>query len=203
MKKIIVSLITLIVVVSAGYIAWIHSLRPAEKVTEKNHSDIEYYHCGMHPWITSDKPGKCPICGMNLVPVYKNASKQDTGIVQIDPAMMQNIGVKTERVTKRKLTHTIRSTGKVDYDETKQAYITTKFSGYIQKATLWSGNWIRKLRFHPTSCLRLDERYNRAALWRGFCRVYFADLNRTELFFVWNPRFFWKHRPTENTDILF
>ncbi|NQT29235.1 MAG: efflux RND transporter periplasmic adaptor subunit, partial [Candidatus Saganbacteria bacterium] len=25
---------------------------------------ILYYQSGMHPWITSDKPGKCPICGM-------------------------------------------------------------------------------------------------------------------------------------------
>jgi membrane fusion protein, copper/silver efflux system len=27
------------------------------------------YHCPMHPNYLSDKPGSCPICGMNLVPV--------------------------------------------------------------------------------------------------------------------------------------
>ena len=27
------------------------------------------YHCPMHPTYTSDKPGECPICGMNLVPI--------------------------------------------------------------------------------------------------------------------------------------
>ncbi|GAB4258996.1 MAG: hypothetical protein Kow0092_06940 [Deferrisomatales bacterium] len=26
------------------------------------------YTCGMHPWIVSEEPGTCPICGMNLVP---------------------------------------------------------------------------------------------------------------------------------------
>ena len=30
----------------------------------KNH---QQYTCPMHPHITQDKPGTCPICGMNLV----------------------------------------------------------------------------------------------------------------------------------------
>jgi len=29
------------------------------------------YTCPMHPEVTSDKPGKCPKCGMNLVPKAK------------------------------------------------------------------------------------------------------------------------------------
>lgn len=29
------------------------------------------YACPMHPEITSDKPGKCSICGMNLEPTTK------------------------------------------------------------------------------------------------------------------------------------
>lgn len=35
----------------------------------------ERYTCPMHPEVISDKPGKCPKCGMNLVPV-KDAPKK-------------------------------------------------------------------------------------------------------------------------------
>lgn len=34
-------------------------------------SDVDYYTCTMHPSVHSKTPGKCPICGMTLVPVTK------------------------------------------------------------------------------------------------------------------------------------
>ena len=35
---------------------------------------VRFYQSPMHPWITSDKPGDCTICGMKLVPVYEGES---------------------------------------------------------------------------------------------------------------------------------
>ena len=38
--------------------------------------DVDYYTCTMHPSVRSQDPdGKCPICGMNLVPVFKKMRK--------------------------------------------------------------------------------------------------------------------------------
>src|SRR5438067_13517953 len=35
-------------------------------------SNVDYYTCTMHPSVKSQDPnGKCPICGMDLVPVMK------------------------------------------------------------------------------------------------------------------------------------
>lgn len=39
----------------------------AEKASSESQKTI--YHCPMHPTVTSDKPGDCPICGMRLVPI--------------------------------------------------------------------------------------------------------------------------------------
>jgi predicted RNA-binding Zn-ribbon protein involved in translation (DUF1610 family) len=32
-------------------------------------AEVATYTCPMHPEVTSDKPGECPSCGMDLVPM--------------------------------------------------------------------------------------------------------------------------------------
>src|SRR5438552_12479238 len=36
--------------------------------------DVDYYTCTMHPSVHAEAPGKCPICGMDLVPVMKQSA---------------------------------------------------------------------------------------------------------------------------------
>ena len=43
---------------------------------KKDERKVEYWTCSMHPQIRADKPGTCPICGMNLVPVYSGPAGQ-------------------------------------------------------------------------------------------------------------------------------
>src|SRR6478672_2407986 len=40
--------------------------------------DVDYYTCTMHPSVHAEAPGKCPICGMDLVPVMKKGSSEAT-----------------------------------------------------------------------------------------------------------------------------
>ncbi|HVA99042.1 MAG TPA: heavy metal-binding domain-containing protein, partial [Bacteroidia bacterium] len=123
-KNIFGIILAIILIGSGGYFLYKKNKDSSQKNNLADTSNIAYYHCGMHTWITSDKPGKCPICGMNLTPVYKDNAIHTEGEVSIDPTMIQDIGVKTEIIKKRQLTRTINTTGIVDYDETSESIIT-------------------------------------------------------------------------------
>jgi Cu(I)/Ag(I) efflux system membrane fusion protein len=122
--------------------------RSMQKAATAN-SNVAYYTCTMHPFVRSQDPdGKCPICGMNLVPVYKSSaagietnsatatapamatsSVDASGMVNIAPERMQEIGVTTEVVTKRALTRPLRAPGRVMVDESGLRDINVKAGG--------------------------------------------------------------------------
>src|SRR5260370_11477389 len=53
--------------------------------------------------------------------------------VQVSPQKLQSIGVKISEVQRKVVADEIRATGNVAVDETRLAYVQTRFSGYIQK----------------------------------------------------------------------
>lgn len=48
----------------------------ADQVSELK-KEVDYYTCGMHPSVKTHEPGKCPICNMDLVPVYKEGEARE------------------------------------------------------------------------------------------------------------------------------
>src|SRR3990170_6696688 len=126
---------------------------------------IAYYQDPMHPWFTSDKPGIAPDCGMDLVPVYEG--EENVEGIKIDPVTVQNIGVKIETVEKRKLEKTIRTVGKVEYDETKVYNINTKIMGWVEKLYVdFTGKYIQKgqplLEIYSPELVSTQEEYLQA-----------------------------------------
>ena len=104
---------------------------------------VLYYVDSMNPAYKSDKPGAAPD-GMALQPVYADESTAPNGgdatrsalppgAIRIAPERQQLIGVKFATVELAGDTRTIRTVGKVTFDETRVAHVHTRTDGWIEK----------------------------------------------------------------------
>jgi len=87
--------------------------------------------CAMHPQIRRDGLGQCPLCGMKLVPVSKSSSGIRT--IVVSPEARALMSIETAAVERKYLATEIHMAGKVDYDETRLAYITAWVSGRLDR----------------------------------------------------------------------
>jgi len=87
--------------------------------------------------------------GMDYIPVYADemqaGPRPSENAVRINPAFVQNMGVKTETVEKRVLTKTIRASGVVAFDERKVYSINAKTMGWAEKLYVnYTGQFVKK-----------------------------------------------------------
>ena len=112
-------------------------LIPYFGAASKPAGEKQLYTCGMHPQIIQDHPGNCPICGMKLEPVRKQAAEasknEDDATITVDPVTIQTMGVRIGEVTEGPLERSIRTVGVVDFNETALTDVTAKFKGWIDK----------------------------------------------------------------------
>jgi Cu(I)/Ag(I) efflux system membrane fusion protein len=92
---------------------------------------IDHYTCSMHPSVKQQAPGKCPICGMDLIPVTN--AQQEQGTVLIDEARRQLIGVRTGEVIDAPMQSTLRAVGRVAYDESRLSEVSLRVRGWIKR----------------------------------------------------------------------
>ena len=92
-----------------------------------------YWVAPMDPNFKSDKPGKSPM-GMDLIPVFEDAGSADdpAGTVRISPAVVNNLGVRTEPVIQGRLPNTITTVGYVQYNEDEMAHVHPRVEGWIE-----------------------------------------------------------------------
>ena len=114
--------------------------RGKTEVTTTSHSDstvttrtedVAYYTCPMHPSIRSQEPGQCPICGMTLVAVTQEELR--TGTITLTAERRQEIGVRTAPAERKPIHKTLRAVGRVAYDESGLAEVSTKTGGWIER----------------------------------------------------------------------
>jgi hypothetical protein len=70
MKKVII--VVFILMATFSVTTYAHSEHSKK---HKKHAATTRYTCTMHPEIIRNKPGKCPTCGMKLVPMKEKKEK--------------------------------------------------------------------------------------------------------------------------------
>lgn len=105
----------------------------AEEKSTPSERKILYYRNPMNPSVTSPTPMKDSM-GMDYVPVYAEGESGDVvGTVKIDPVVVQNIGVRTAIAKSESISRTIRTVGRVDFNEERMARLHPKVQGWIEE----------------------------------------------------------------------
>lgn len=144
---------------------------PEGGTKESGEREILYWRAPMDPSYTSDEPGKSPM-GMDLVPVYEDEVESEApGTIRIDPATVQNIGVKTVTVERKVLSRHIRTIGRIDYDERKVRSISPKIGGWVEEQRVsFTGQVVEKgeplLEIYSPELVSAQEEYLLALRYR-------------------------------------
>ena len=115
-----------------------------EGSSSNGNREVLYWVAPMDPNYRRDEPGKSPM-GMDLVAVYADEVDGQPGVVSIDPTIVNNLGVRTEKAQRGSLSRQIDTVGYVGYDEDTVQHVHTRVDGWIEKlATKASGDSITK-----------------------------------------------------------
>ncbi|MFC3108382.1 efflux RND transporter periplasmic adaptor subunit [Undibacterium arcticum] len=101
-----------------------------------NGKKVLYWHDPMVPGQRFDKPGKSPFMDMQLVPVYADdaaGNAADDGMVNINPRVQQNLGIRTAEVAKGNLTSAVEAVGSVAYNERDVALVQARSNGFVER----------------------------------------------------------------------
>jgi multidrug efflux pump subunit AcrA (membrane-fusion protein) len=125
---------------------------------EKHESHNDTYTCPMHPTVISDKPGICPVCGMDLVrqarPGEEVGITGDLAQLIKSPDQVVKASVTTIKGEFKKMNISIEGEGVITYDTRNIYTISSRVSGRLDKVYL-------KYAFQPiTKGQRIAEIYS-------------------------------------------
>ncbi len=91
-----------------------------------------YYTCSMDPQVKEDKPGKCPICKMELTAV-KKSSNQNGDEIKLSEQQIQLGNIHTDTINSSMLGDKIVLTATLNINQMKTTSISARVMGRIEK----------------------------------------------------------------------
>ncbi|MFZ2900175.1 MAG: efflux RND transporter periplasmic adaptor subunit [Saprospiraceae bacterium] len=159
MKKIKINrstLITAIVMLAAGLlIGWLvfptsssgDNAHEGHQMENAESSAATVWTCSMHPQIRQSEPGKCPICGMDLIPLEEGGAQGEGNPMEIrmSPTAMQLANIQTTTVGYGMPTKEVRMNGKVQPDERLIFTQVTHLDGRVEQLAInYTGEPVRR-----------------------------------------------------------
>ncbi|MEP2775647.1 MAG: efflux RND transporter periplasmic adaptor subunit [Luteolibacter sp.] len=133
MKTFLTIIITALLV---GFGSWFFLKGDSESSASTEKKPL-YYQSAMHPWIKSDEPGRCTICGMELTPVYPGDKGFDESggedIVALSDSQIRVLNVATEEVAVRELGQTVQVAGTIDDNASTHRIISAYVDARVDK----------------------------------------------------------------------
>ncbi len=113
------------------------------KTKQADHSDNDslYYTCSMDPQVLEKKPGKCPICKMELTPIKISNSKG----IKLSEQQERLANIKTLRVGYDYIDSKVYANGVVKENENNTIFINARMDGRIDQLNFkTNGAYIKK-----------------------------------------------------------
>jgi Cu(I)/Ag(I) efflux system membrane fusion protein len=136
-------------VIGGIFLGWLFFHTPHKSLNiQEQRTDIAKsttWTCAMHPQIRMPQPGKCPICGMDLIPVNQGNVDLNPDALHLTKEAAQLANVMTSFVTRQKPVKDIRLYGKVQADERSMQSQVAHVPGRIEKLLVnFTGERVQK-----------------------------------------------------------
>ncbi len=116
-----------------------HRHPPSTEAGAQGAHEPRWYTCSMHPQVRSlDPKEKCPLCGMDLIPVPGEGSQDGDATsarLTLSPRSAALLQVATVPVARRQVRTSLPLYGTVEVDETRLAHVTAWVAGRLER--LW------------------------------------------------------------------
>lgn len=142
--KIKTAIISIGLLLPAGFIlllCFLASCKNKNKITKV--PDV-YYTCSMDPQVVEYKPGKCPICKMELTPVKMN-SRTNNEELQLSDQQIQLGNIQLDTIRNGVIGDKIVLTATLNFDQMKSSSVSSRVTGRIEKLYFKNmGDYVQK-----------------------------------------------------------